>query len=1028
MYFIIQPPYTTQNNVVHSRVEIEILNNMFGNIKCSILTMDVNWWMKMTMGNRKYLDILYQNIPGILSIEDKRNIILRILSSRNPDALAIAEPLVTEMNFNVDGYKFVKGTINGGKIRLGCFIRKNLDYTVEKWNLDLPTVVIQTGSIKIVFTYREWSKGGDMTTNSLHLQEQRWIQFLNKVSQYQTGEVLIMGDMNYHFWSDQGSPYQAKFDNLRQESWDKLLGRGWRQMVRGETRFQNNQNAACLDHIFCRYPAKVTDVYNLEEHGYDHHLIGVRYRDSNHLIRPELIKIQNIKGIALESFVAQMESLNIHQVYEADTVGDSVDQLVHKVQVALGNLAEVNEVKIMHRCHAKWMTSELLQLKEQRVNLGKIAKQSNSPYDWQLFKNLRNHVQYRMKQREIDWTKEVVEEGIRCGKPWQMVKKVTNDDTSEQLSRLETEEGILESPYEIAEYMNKYFLRKVHRIQAVTPTNPEEAVKYTRAYVGARVIPRMEFTEVDVGYVKRIISNLKNTGSLGVDNISTRVLKQFKEYLCYPLTHIVNKALRDSEYPDKWRQGIVSPIPKKGCLLQPGNWRPVTLLCSMSKILETVMNKQLQDHIKSNGLVPQSQHAYQQSKSAVSAWAELDTFVNNMMDKNRLVGALLLDMSAAFNLVSSDVIIPKLRILGLGDNALKLLKSYLTGRRNLTKIKSYMSSFIDITTGIGEGSVLGPLAFVLTILCLDSVLEIVRSKLASRTGKIVVVGLGEGGDINLFLIVFADDCTPLVAAEDPNDVKLALEIIEEEFTRYFSYNGLKVNQEKCEHIIFSKVPRAADMVINGRAEATFVKLLGLTVSNRYSFERHAANVVARMSHKISYLVKLKKFLPRNLVIRIAEAVSLSVMNYGFEIYGTQLSVQKRVQKGQNQLMRVLLDADRSAEVGTMLTSLGWTNAQITQKMSSVMLLRRIMVTRCSPLCFSLVEQGRLQRNQRYPERPREWRIAWSPTIRMAKKSFLCNAITSFNTSRLYQTGLDNKKEFKSLVKSSLMAQYRNINL
>ena len=1026
MYFIILTTITASINGYLCRlVQVEI---MLGNIKFSCLTQNINWYMRMVNGNKKYLDILYKNIPGTLNLADTRILIETILDTRNPDVLAVAEPDANKINFKFQAYKCVKGTISQNRVRICCFVRKNLDYVVEKWNLLMPTVVLQCGNIKMVFTYREWSQGGDMSTGSLHLQEARWTQFLDKVKSCTRNETIIMGDMNFHFWSDLNSPYQRQYDSMREECWEKLLGGGWRQMVVDPTRYQNNQTPACLDQIFCRYPGKVSEVVNLDHGGHDHNLIGIRYRDSKHLLQPEVVKIQKIEGITVEMFAAVMENLNMQEVYEAVHVNDSLEHLVHKVTLALMTLAPVREVKIVHTHHAKWMTDSLREMKQMRDNLKQVAIHGNI-YDWHNFKVYRNYVAYQMKLREAEWVTTLIREGERQGKTWKMVKKVCDDDSSSTLSRLETEEGILDTPYQIGEYLNKYFLRKVHRIQETTPANPVAAVEYTRSYVRARArnLQTTNFAQVQPADISKIISNLKNTGSLGVDGISTKVLKQFKEYLCYPITYIVNKSIIDCVYPDKWKCGIVSPIPKKGCLLQPGNWRPVTLLCSMSKILETVLNQQIKRHIDTNHLMPSSQHAYQTGKSTVSAWVEIDTFVTNMMDNGKLVGALLLDMSAAFNLVSKEVIIPKMRILGLGEGALKLVNSYLSGRKNFTKIKSFISSAVDVHTGIGEGSVLGPLAFILTILCLDAVLEIVRQKLAGRTGLRVVVGLGEG-DINLFLIVYADDCTPMVAAQDINHVKLAIEIMEEEFTRYFSYTGLKVNQSKCEHIVFSKEQRTPNLVINDRQEASQVTLLGLKVSHLYTFDNHASLVVARMTHKIPYLVKLKKYLAPDNLKRVAEAVCMSVMMYGYEVYGTRLSVQRKVQKGQNQVMRILLDEERTADVGIMLNRLGWVNAKISQKLCSIMLLRRIMVTGCSALCHNLVEQGQQLRNDRYPGRPREWRIAWQPSVRMAKRSFLCNALDSFNDCRLYQRGLDHKRDFKQTAKRSLKRLIPNTNI
>ena len=198
--------------------------------------------------------------------------------------------------------------------------------------------------------------------------------------------------------------------------------------------------------------------------------------------------------------------------------------------------------------------------------------------------------------------------------------------------------------------------------------------------------------------------------------------------------------------------------------------------------------------MEKKGRLSPTQHAYRSQKSCLTAWADLDSKINKALDSGLYVGLLMVDMSSAFNLVAKEIIIPKLRMIGVGHFAAKLLASYLTGRKSRTKISGVMSTWIWVMTGIGEGSVLGPLIFILTIVCLSVVLDRVAVRL--RQEKQLTVKMDDGQyttDVAVSSTEFADDCTGVSVCKTEEQVKMSLEIMSQEFTKYFSAQGLKIN-------------------------------------------------------------------------------------------------------------------------------------------------------------------------------------------------------------------------------------------
>ena len=311
----------------------------------------------------------------------------------------------------------------------------------------------------------------------------------------------------------------------------------------------------------------------------------------------------------------------------------------------------------------------------------------------------------------------------------------------------------------------------------------------------------------------------------------------------------MNRSISASVFPSPWKFGQIKPIPKKGSLLDPKNWRPIVINTSLSKILEHVLNKQLQNHLEENDIMSPVQHAYRKNRSCQSAWLEIDTLVARARNEGRSAALMCTDQSAAFNLVKADIIVAKLRVFGLDEASLHLIRSYLTGRSTTCTVGSATSPVTHLQSGVGEGSVVGPLFFVAT-LCDVSV---VSARAIDRLGRDHAI------DVFIHLIAYADDVSAIIVADSEAEIQLAVDILMEEFVSYFSSAGLAMNPEKSELILFRRGRQSQELKVGNQVESTRVKLLGVTVEKGYQFNSHSSNVSAAVKlkvEKISNAVKL----------------------------------------------------------------------------------------------------------------------------------------------------------------------------
>ena len=177
-------------------------------------------------------------------------------------------------------------------------------------------------------------------------------------------------------------------------------------------------------------------------------------------------------------------------------------------------------------------------------------------------------------------------------KVWASVKKHAGLTKADQTTmRIIGGEGeVITTPKLLAKTFNEFFIQIVIlKIVEQCPPRPEKAMEYTREYIEGKQIKEWEFNVVNEEDVNKIICSLKNTQSTGTDGLSTPLLKKFRDSLVGPITYIVNKAIYSSTYPRLWKEGSITPLPKKGDLSNLKNWRPVTILNASSKILEKVM-------------------------------------------------------------------------------------------------------------------------------------------------------------------------------------------------------------------------------------------------------------------------------------------------------------------------------------------------------------------------------------------------------------------------------------------------------
>ena len=662
-----------------------------------------------------------------------------------------------------------------------------------------------------------------------------------------------------------------------------------------------------LDVIVTNSPKKIISSEVQPCHFSDHESISTNIDISKPKRKVEEKTFRSLKNYTPDVFCSKLldSTAELNKILETDNVNKQVEILTRVFQRDLDYCAPIT-TSVITRPPASWINDEIKSEMKIRDQKRKIRDINFDTYTNEQYKIYKNKVKSLISKSKVEhYTNRFKKCKLDRANIWSVIDDIIPNKKCKN-------NIICEDPLQTAEKLNNFFASVGKNVfdNIQTELSSANSNHVNRLQISRLVESNCLFRPqpVTVEKVIKTVLSLKTKKSYGHDGISSKFLKDSLPVLAYYLTVIINTSIVTGVFPDEWKHAIVCPSFKQGDIEDPSNYRPISLLPILSKVLEKIVANQLTDYLSENNLLSNTQHGFRKYLSTETALNLVMEKLYSNIDSKKISLITLCDLSKAFDSVSHTILLEKMLNIGIDRF---WFENYLKDRTQAVKVKGHVSSKQDVTYGVPQGSVLGPILFNIFI-----------NDLHFTTHE---------GD----LIQFADDAQYIHTDNIENIEALVrkVEVNIEKVMDYFMINGLKINASKTKfifigtHSYINRLPENIRIKVKSAEikPSNNVKNLGVTFDSYLNFNSHIEEISKKAMGIVQFIWRNKEYLNDSSRTIVINALVNSLFTYCSTVWGSSSKTNiNDLQKIQNFAAKVAVGNGKKFDHATpFIKKLEW---------------------------------------------------------------------------------------------------------
>lgn len=568
--------------------------------------------------------------------------------------------------------------------------------------------------------------------------------------------------------------------------------------------------------------------------------------------------LQDINAVTLDLFRNELVTINWEDVYAANDPDIAYEAFLTQF-ISVYKKHFPRKGLRARKSRKPWITTQSLKLIKEKDALYRRFLKTRNPADLLAFKAFRNKVTSCLRQAKRNYLFNLF--NAEALKRTDVLWKKLNSVLGREKEFTQSTELILNGKptygTQLANEFNNYFVNIVN-----SDHNP-----HIVDYMAARKCKSAFLAPTSSAEVCSVFSTLQNIRSCDYDDLQIRPVKYTLDIISPALAHVYNLAFSNGAFPARMKMAKVSVIFKGGDKNDLSNYRPISVLPVFSKGLEKIITGRMTTFCEKHNIINDSQFGFTKGSSTESALLAQKELILKSFENKLLTLAVFVDFSKAFDRINDETLLTKLEYYGFRGVFLDLLRSYLQYRSQVVVIDNKISASKPLKSGVPQGSILGPLLFIIYI---NDIVNIAHSSK---------------------FVIYADDTTLFFTAKEPAQLLRNANDALTTLNAWSTINALKINTTKTKAVLFR--PKNAKALIDGTLHiGTSVvnivpdfKSLGVYFEENMTWNKQVENVAVKLSRSAGVLTRLRFFLPQKIKLLIYNSLFFSHLNYCLLVWG-----------------------------------------------------------------------------------------------------------------------------------------------